>query len=523
MDKLKILIACSEVVPFAKTGGLADVAGALPRALHVLEHDARVIMPHYPRFMPRRTEPVPSEGPVLKRVRSIRRQASGRMAVHTVAISSDLRIPIGDRECTAHLLEGRFPGTRIPVYFIDNPAFFDRNGLYQENGVEYEDNLERFAFFSKAALESLRTIGWRPDVIHCNDWQTALIPAYLRTVYEGDDFFRRIATLFTIHNIGYQGISSAKKFPLTGLDPSLFNMEALEFYGKTNLLKAGLVFSEILTTVSPTYGEEIQTPEFGYGLHGLLHKRRADLHGVINGIDYSVWNPALDPHIERNYEINDMSGKKACKRFLQKKFDLPRADCPLFGMITRLVEQKGLDLVAAIADRLFEMDVQFVLLGTGDLKYHGQFEEIGRRYPRKTGIVLGFDDALAHQIEAGADAFLMPSRYEPCGLNQLYSLRYGTVPVVRRTGGLADSIQDATPTAVATGDGTGFVFDEPTPEALLETMRRTVAVYEDFDTWRKIQTNGMKKDFSWHAAAKKYDRLYKNAVRHRLEACGLGR
>jgi len=522
MDKPKILIACSEVVPFAKTGGLADVAGALPRALHVLEHDARVVMPYYPRFMPRRAEPVPSEGPLLKRVRSIRRQASGRMAVHTVPVSSDLRIPIGDREHTAHLLEGRFPGTRVPVYFVNNPALFDRNGIYQENGVEYEDNLERFAFFSRAVLESLRIIGWRPDVIHCNDWQTALIPAYLRTIYDRDDFFRKIATLFTIHNIGYQGIFPADKFPLTGLDPRLFNMEALEFYGQTSLLKAGLVFSEVLTTVSPTYGEEIQTPEFGYGLHGLLHKRRADLYGVINGIDYSVWNPSLDPHVERNYDVNDMSGKKVCKRFLQNRFDLPRVDCPLFGMITRLVDQKGLDLVAEIIDHFLDMDVQFVLLGTGDLKYHGQFEEIGRRYPSKTGITLGFDDALAHQIEAGADIFMMPSRYEPCGLNQLYSLRYGTVPLVRRTGGLADSIEDATPSSVATGDGTGFVFLEPTPEALLEVIERTIEVYQDFEMWRKIQINGMKKDFSWHSAAKEYDKLYEKAVRKRLDECGPG-
>ncbi len=521
MDKLKILIACSEVVPFAKTGGLADVAGALPRALHVLEHDARVIMPYYPRFMPRRAEPVPSEGPVLKRVRSIRRQASGRMAVQTVPVSSDLMIRIGGKEHTGHLLEGRFPGTRIVVYFINNPALFDRNGIYQEDGVEYEDNLERFAFFSRAVIESLEIIGWRPDVIHCNDWQTALVPAYLRTLYEGDDSYRKIATLFTIHNIGYQGIFPAEKFRLTGLDPGLFNMEALEFYGKTNLLKAGLVFSEILTTVSPTYAEEIQTPEFGYGLHGLLHKRRADLCGVINGIDYSVWNPLLDPHIEKNYDINDMSGKKVCKRFLQNKFDLPRVDCPLFGMITRLVDQKGLDLVAAIMDRFLEMNVQFVLLGTGDLKYHGQFEEIARRYPGKTGITLGFDDTLAHQIEAGADVFMMPSRYEPCGLNQLYSLRYGTVPLVRRTGGLADSIQDVTPSTLATGEGTGFVFDEPSAEAFLQSIERAVTVYQDFDTWQKIQKNGMKKDFSWHSAAKKYDKLYEEAMRKRLAACGL--
>jgi len=515
MAKLKILIACPEVVPFAKTGGLADVAGALPKALHVLEHDARLIMPYYPRFMPRRAEAVPPEGTVLQRVRSMRRQASGRMAIHTVVISSSLTVRVGDRMYTARLLEGRFPGTRIPVYFIDAPYFFDRDGLYQENGVDYEDNVERFAFFSKAVLESLRTTGWRPDAIHCNEWQTALIPAYLRTAYGEHDFFRNIGTLFTIHNIGYQGIFPAEKFPVTGLHPSLFNMEGLEFYGQMNLLKAGLVFSDVLCTVSPTYSQEIQTPEFGYGLDGLLRKRSADLYGVLNGIDYSVWNPAVDQHIEKDYDPTDMSGKLACKRALQKNLDLPRTDSPLFGVISRLADHKGLDLIAAIMEHFFDMDVQFVLLGTGDPKYHFIFQEMGRRHPRKTGITIGFDDALAHQIEAGADFLLMPSRYEPCGLNQLYSLKYGTVPIVRRTGGLADSIQDATPVSITAGYGTGFVFDDPTPEALLGAIERAIAAYHDFDTWKRIQMNGMKEDFSWHHAAGEYVKLYEKAIRKR--------
>ena len=515
MDKLKILIACPEVVPFAKTGGLADVAGALPKALHVLEHDARVVMPYYPRAMPRHTESVPPDGTVLQRVRSMRRQASGHMAIHTVVISSAFAVRVGDSLYTARLLEGRFPGTRIPVYFIDAPFFFDRDGLYQENGIDYEDNVERFAFFSKAALEGLKTIGWRPDLIHCNEWQTALIPAYLRTTYSEDEFLQGIATLFAIHNIGYQGIFPAEKFPLTGLDPSLFSMEGLEFYGNMNLLKAGLVLGDILCTVSPTYSVEIQTQEFGYGLDGLLRKRRADLYGVLNGIDYSVWNPAVDLHIEKNYNLNDMSGKVACKRALQKKLDLPRIDVPLFSVISRLADHKGLDLVAAIMDRFLDMDIQFVLLGTGDPKYHSVFQEIGRRYPRKTAITIGFDDALAHQIEAGADVILMPSRYEPCGLNQLYSLRYGTVPIVRRTGGLADSIRDATPVTITTGDGTGFVFDEPTPEAFLGAIGRAMEAYQDFDTWRKIQLNGMKKDFSWHSATREYINLYEKAIRKR--------
>jgi starch synthase len=513
MDKLKILLACPEVVPFAKTGGLADVAGALPKALHVLEHDARVIMPYYSRLMPRRAEAVPPEGTVLQRVRSMRRQASGRMTIHTVVISSSLTVRVGDRMYSARLLEGRFPGTRIPVYFVDAPYFFDRDGLYQENGVDYDDNVERFAFFSKAALETLRIIGWRPHVVHCNEWQTALIPAHLRTTYSEDEFFRGMATLFAIHNIGYQGIFPAEKFHLTGLHPGLFNMEGLEFFGQTNVLKAGLVFGDVLCTVSPTYSQEIQTPEFGYGLEGLLRKRQVDLYGVLNGIDYSVWNPAVDQHIEQNYDPTDMTGKLACKRALQKKLDLPRTDCPVFGVISRLADHKGLDLIAAIMDRFLDMDVQFVLLGTGDQKYHFVFEEIGRRHPRKTGITVGFDDTLAHQIEAGADFLLMPSRYEPCGLNQLYSLKYGTVPIVRRTGGLADSIQDATPVSITTGDGTGFVFDDPTPEALLEAIERAVAAYNDFETWQKVQMNGMKMDFSWHSAAGEYVKLYEKAIR----------
>jgi starch synthase len=437
------------------------------------------------------------------------------MAVHTSVVIPDLKVRLGDKEYAARLLEGRFPGTRIPVYFVENPPFFDRDEIYQEKGVEYEDNVDRFAFFSKAALESLKILGWCPDVIHCNDWQTSLIPAYLRTIYDGDEFFRSVATLLTIHNIGYQGMFPADKFPSTGLPASLFSMEGLEFFGKVNLLKAGIVFSDIINTVSRTYKEEIQTREYGAGLHGLLQKRDADLYGVLNGIDYAVWNPALDPHIAANYDLTDMSGKAECKRFLQKKFDLPRIDCPVFGVVSRLDKQKGLDLIGDIIERFLEMDVQFVLLGKGDPKYHTLFEEIRRKYPQKTGITLGFDDPLAHQIEAGADLFLMPSRYEPCGLNQLYSLKYGTVPVVRRTGGLADSIQDVTPTTIATGEGTGFVFVEPTAEALFEAIERAVQTYQDFETWQKIQTNGMKKDFSWHAATKEYIKIYEKAIRKR--------
>lgn len=475
------------MVPFAKTGGLADVAGALPVALKNLGHDVRVAMPGYGTIDA-------DKFPLSPLVEEI--------IVHFQRDSKSARIK------TAPL-----PGTEVPVYFIENDYYFDRKGLYTEQGKDYPDNARRFAFFSMATLWMLMALDWKPDVIHCNDWQSALVPTYLKyhPYIKMDDFYQDIKLLYTIHNLAYQGNFDRKTLNQIGLGWEVYTMDGLEFYGKINLMKAGIVFSDEISTVSETYSKEIQTKEYGCGLEGVLRHRSDHLTGIMNGIDYTVWNPQVDDLIPEKFSPKDMKGKAACKKALQKKCGLPlKPGIPLIGMISRLADQKGFDLITRIVDDLFDLDMQFVLLGTGQPEYHEIFEKIGKKYPRKAGINITFNNQLAHEIEAGADMFLMPSRYEPCGLNQLYSLKYGTAPIVRRTGGLADSIIDATPEAIANGDGTGFVFEEYDSEALLETIRRAVDLYSrNKKAWRKLRQNGMSKDYSWDASARKYQALYK--------------
>ena len=474
---MKVLFCASEIVPLAKTGGLADVAGALPAALAARGVDVRLAMPRYRGI----TIAWESAGPVEVRV--------------------------GDQVMSGTVADARLPGGHLPIWLVDQPALFDRPGLYGEAGRDYDDNLNRFTFFSHALLQWLGAQRWQPDIIHCNDWQTALIPAILAAEGRGP------ATVFTIHNLAYQGLFPAEQFPRTGLPRSMFTMRGLEFWGQVNLLKGGLYFADVLSTVSETYAREIQTEAIGAGLDGVLRDRAEDLFGILNGVDYSTWDPSVDTLIPAHYSPGDLAGKAVCKQHLQRTFTLSaEPGTPVIGMVTRLADQKGLDLVAEIVDDLLDLGVQFVLLGTGDPRYHVLFQELIARRPLQVGVRLGFDNVLAHQIEAGSDLFLMPSRYEPSGLNQLYSLRYGTVPVVRRTGGLADSIVDVTPETLERGTANGFVFETYTPEALWGTLRRALEAYRAPAVWRRVQQHGMRADFSWNRSAGRYLDLYERAL-----------
>jgi starch synthase len=485
---MNIIYVSSEVVPFAKTGGLADVAGALPKRLSKLGHNVSVFMPLY------------------KGAKSVANPEQMNLA---------FEIPIHNNPKRVSIYKGFLPDSEVPVYFIDNEGYYGRDELYKDpkTGKDYVDNSERFIFFSRGVLEAIKRLKLIPDVIHCNDWQSALIPVYLKTLYNKEPRFQHVKSVFTIHNLGYQGLFWHWDMKLTGLDWSLFNWKQLEFFGRLNFLKGGIVFSDIINTVSKKYAEEIQTTDdFGKGLEGVLRERSKDLYGVLNGTDYTVWDPSHDKLIPANYSINDLKGKQECKRHLQQKFNLPQKDVPLLAMITRLDVQKGILLLADIFDELMKLDLQFVLLGTGDRKYEERFKDFARKYPNQAGINIGFDNHLAHEIEAGADIFLMPSKYEPCGLNQLYSLRYGTVPLVRSTGGLADTITDYTSATLQNGKANGFSFDEFTSQALLKTITRAVTLYENKEAWLKITKNGMVQDWSWERSAKEYNKLYEKAL-----------
>jgi len=421
----------------------------------------------------------------------------------------EVTVVMGNEPVEAAILGSeRVPG--LPTYLVDCPRYYHREALYGE-----PDDPERFACFCRAVLEFLRTSDWTPEVIHCNDWQTALLPVYLKTAYADDPKLNRIATLFTVHNLGYQGIFDPSVLPRIGLDLAHFRPEQLEFYGEVNFLKGGLVFADVLNTVSETYSREIQTEEYGERLEGVLAQRRGDLFGVINGLDYREWNPATDRHIAAPYEADHLEGKAACKADLQQKLGLPqRGDVPLFGLVSRLASQKGLDLLAEVLPDWLEGEGQFALLGTGEAQYQAQMTELAKEHPRRMAAVIGFDNPLAHRIYAGCDFFLMPSHYEPCGLGQLISLRYGTIPVVRHTGGLADTIQDFHP---ETGEGNGFSFRERRAVALLGAMCRGVMTMHDGAAWPRLVQNAMACDFSWDRSAEAYLGLYQRAVeRHKV-------
>jgi len=484
-QRLRVLLVSSEVEPFAKTGGLADVAGALPQALAGLGHDVRVLMPKY---------------------RSVERH-SGPL---TTAIPQ-LRIPIADHHAEGALLEGRL-GSSVPVYFLANDRYYDRDALYTTPEGDYWDNCERFIFFCRAGVEAVRALGWQPQVIHANDWQTGLIPVYLATLYRDDPVCAEIATLLTVHNLAYQGVFWHYDMPLTGLGWDLFTPAGIEFYGKISFLTGGLVFADVLNTVSRTYAREIQTPEFGCGFEGILQERRRDLYGIINGIDYEAWNPATDPEAPKRYTPEDLEGKRISKASLREEMGLREEPGLLIGMVTRLADQKGVDLVLTALPDLLALGCQLVLLGSGDPSIEQAFTQAGERYPGQVVVRLGYDAGLARRIYAGADCFLMPSRYEPCGLGQLISLRYGTVPVVRWTGGLVDTVKEFD---AATGAGTGFGFEPFSVPALTEAVRRAVAVYREPERWRQLVRNGMAEDFSWEASAREYATLYRKALKRK--------
>ncbi|MBM4086984.1 MAG: glycogen synthase GlgA [Planctomycetes bacterium] len=484
---MRILFVASEVVPFAKTGGLADVAGALPKSLRQLGHEVAVVMPYY---------------------QSCKKS-------NAAATGLTVKFPINEKTVEGDIHRATLPGADVPVYFLANDGYYDRTGLYGTSQGDYQDNCERFVFLSRGTVEAVKALGAKFDIIHCHDWQSGLVPVYLKTLYKDDPAFDGTRTVFTIHNLAYQGVFWVWDMKLTGLDWSLFNWKQLEFYGKLNLMKGGLVFADALTTVSQRYAQEIQTPAFGCSLDGVLTERAKDLRGIINGIDYAVWDPAVDSLVPAKFSKENLRGKQVCKKFLQKKSGLPRTSVPLIGIISRLADQKGFDLIAQIVNELMEEDVQIVVLGTGDPRYETLFSDIGKRFPDKVAVNMTFDNQLAHEIEAGSDLFLMPSKYEPCGLNQLYSLRYGTVPVVRETGGLADTVVDATPAAIADGTATGFSFSEYSATALLATIRRALKLYENRRVWLKIVRNGMAQDWSWGRSAREYVELYESLLTKR--------
>jgi len=480
---LRVLLCTSEAVPFAKTGGLADVAGALPPALAKLGHDVRLALPKYAEIDPKITsEPVGRVFDVL---------IGGKPVSVSVEQSDDL------------------PG--VLTYLVNCPEYFDRAGLYG-----HPDDPERFGLFCLAILQFIKSSDWRPDVIHCNDWQTALIPVNLKTRYAEDPVLSKIGTVLTIHNLAYQGMFEPAALEAIGLDRSLFTVDGLEFYGHANFLKGGLLFADVLNTVSKTYAQEIQTTEYGERLDGVLAGRRADLYGILNGVDYVEWDPATDRFIAANYDARNLGAKAANKAALQRRYGLAeRGEAPLFGLVSRFAGQKGLDILAEVLPHFLQLEAQFVLLGTGEPHYEELLSSLAKRFPDKMGVSLAFDNPLAHLIYAGSDMFLMPSRYEPCGLGQIISLRYGTIPVVRSTGGLADTITDFKP---ETREGNGFAFEDYSAAALMGAMARGMMSFGAKPLWSRLIQNAMACDFSWDRSAREYQDLYRRAVERRRGA-----
>ncbi len=481
---MRIVFIASECVPFSKTGGLADVVGALPQALSAQGYEVDVFIPRY-----RMTKPG-----------------------HPVPEASSVTFPVGPRFKSASIQDGgKIKG--VSHYLVEIPEYFDREGLYQtKDGKDYPDNPERFAAFCLATLEFLKHTASPADILHCHDWQTSLVPVYLRTLYQDEPCLKNVSVVLTIHNLGFQGIFPSKVIDRTGIPRNLFNADALEFFGKVNLLKGGIVLADFITTVSRKYAEEIKTEELGFGLEGVLQKRADRLRGILNGVDYEAWDPATDRLIPRNYSPADLSGKSACKKALLEKMGVkqPRLEHPLIGIVSRFATQKGFDLIAEIAGPLMAMDLYIVALGTGEPKYEALFRSFAERFPDRFLVKVAYDNELAHQIEAGADIFLMPSRYEPCGLNQIYSLKYGTVPVVRATGGLDDTIQDFDGVS-----GTGFKFQDYSAAELLGALTRALKRYQEPAAWRSLVLEGMSKDYSWAVSAAEYAKIYQRLHQER--------
>ena len=479
---MRILFAASEAAPFAKTGGLADVAGSLPPALAALGHDVRVVLPRYQCVDPEKFN--------LKHI-------------------TTLYVPFASWKERCDIFEGMM-GRRVTVYFIGKDIYFNRPELYRTAYADYQDNAERFTFFSRSVVELCQALDLSPEIMHCNDWQTGLVPFYLRMLHGESAPLSRTKSVFTVHNLGYQGVFWHWDMRFIGLGWDAFTPDGLEYWGKINFLKAGLVYSDIITTVSKTYSREIQTPEYGRGLEGVLAKRSADLYGIVNGIDYTDWDPSRDASIAQKFSAARLAGKAVCRQDIMRRTGLAPSNAPLIGMVTRLTEQKGLDILAEALPEIMAMGMRMVILGTGEEKYHLILTDAATRYPDQMHILLRYDDALAKSIYAGCDMFLMPSRYEPCGLGQMIALRFGTVPVVRKTGGLTDTVTDYKSN---TGRGTGFVFDDYSAAALVECLRRAGDVFRDGGKWKRLMQAGMKQDFSWESSAKEYVKVYRKALR----------
>jgi starch synthase len=477
---MHIAFVASECVPFSKTGGLADVVGALPRALASLGHQVSVYLPRH-----RQT-----------------RLADPQTVVRSITVPFDDKY----RFCSV-VMAGGAAGVR--VYFVDYPPYFDREALYGTSAGDYPDNAERFALFSRAVLEASKILGV-PHVFHCHDWQSALLPVMLRTLYAEDPALRDAATVFTIHNMGYQGLFPPDILPLLMLPWDLLTISKMEFFGQANFLKGALVYADFITTVSKKYSLEIQTTEYGFGLEGVLRNRAATVTGILNGVDYDEWSPQTDKFAVAKYSTLDLRGKQQCKQDLLKAFGIANVDpkVPVIGIVSRFAAQKGFDLIAQIMDRLAREEMIVVALGAGDKTYEEMFLRLNKQFPNKIAVKVAYDNAIAHKIEAGSDMFLMPSRYEPCGLNQIYSLKYGTVPVVRATGGLDDTIE---PWDARTGKGTGFKFTDYTGEALLATIKQALLAHRDQSSWQTLMRNGMNRDFSWGASAREYGKIYERA------------
>src|SRR5271168_274475 len=478
---MRILFAASEAAPFAKTGGLADVLEGLPRALAAMGHEVAVVLPRY-------------RGIGTKRV-----------------VVPSLTVPLGSTIHFPTIHEGD-PLHGVRYYFVDAAEYFDRGGLYGEGGWGFGDNPERYTLYARAVIEIAKQL-WLPDVFHCHDWQGALVPVLLRGVYGYDPAFARIPVVFTVHNIAYQGRFGSDVLGRIGLPGHLFNANALEFWGDVNFLKGGMLFADHLTTVSRKYAEEIQTPQFGYGLDAVVRSRASRLTGILNGADYSTWNPETDRWIKAHYSAGDLSGKATCKRDLLRELRLPEEnnDRMVVGIVSRFVEQKGFDLIAEVGREFLDEDVAVVALGSGDARYEAFFRMLAEARadrPERVGVRIGFDNVLAHKIKAGADLFLMPSRYEPCGLSHLYAMRYGTIPLVRATGGLDDTVE---PFDLKTMQGNGFKFWDATGPALLDTLRWALNCYRNPPAWAKLMQNAMAQNFSWATAAEKYVEVYEKA------------
>jgi starch synthase len=476
---LRILFVASEGLPFSKTGGLADVVEALPKALVAQGHEVAVVLPRY------------------------------RGTKTNAVIMPSLTIPIGNRLRFPAILDGtQISGVRY--FFVEDPAYFDRDGLYGDISGDFRDNAERYSEFCRAAIEIVKHV-WPADVLHCHDWQTSLVPVLLRTSYGDDPLVKDIPVVFTIHNMGYHGLFGRDVLDRAGIPTSVYHPAGMEFFGNVNFLKAGLVYSDYLTTVSRRYAQEIQTPQYGYGLDGVVRGRADRLVGILNGVDYSAWSPDKDRFIAVKYSIKDLAGKQICKQALLELFGISPeyANRPLIGIVSRFADQKGFDLIAEKAFELMKEELSLVVLGTGEKKYEDLFTALASTFPGRVGVKIAYDNALAHKIEAGSDMFLMPSRYEPSGLNQMYSLKYGTVPVVRATGGLDDSVE---PFDLEHGTGTGFKFSDYSGDAMMHAIRQALHHCTDERIWKRIQLNGMAKDFSWKAPAAEYAKVYDAAL-----------